>query len=200
MEADIKKMSSRHDSDDESSKKKPKKSYLDEELSKYSKNRGLHSKRGDKKRRDESDILAALDGFRSKLKSSRADDVMDVDEGDDAPPVDEEAKVNEEESPIEVDDDFGFLGHSLHFPKGNEEEEQKAEREYEVIDPRARDAKAKDEERERKRQKLGKSGPRHGGGGAGGGHRDRDRGERRYPASGGGDRERDRGYGDRARR
>ncbi|KAH6916521.1 cyclophilin-like protein [Coprinopsis sp. MPI-PUGE-AT-0042] len=202
MEADIRKMASRHDSEDDSSKKKPKKSYLDEELSKYAKNRGLHSKKGDKKRRDESDILAALDGFRSKLKSSRANDDrgdgMDID-GDDAalPAADDDEKANDEENPIEVDDDFGFLGHSLHFPKGNEEEEQKAEREYEVIDPRARDAKAKDEERERKRQKLGKSGPRHGGGG---GHRDRDHGERRYPAAGGGDRERDRGYGDRSRR
>ena len=52
---------------------------------------------------------------------------------------------------IEVDDDRGFLSHALHFPKDDGEESRKAERDYEVIDPRERGAKAREEERERKR-------------------------------------------------
>ena len=62
-----------------------------------------------------------------------------------------EAKPAGEEGGMEVDDDVGFLGHLLHFPKGNEEEVLKAERDYEVIDPRQRGARAKEEEREREK-------------------------------------------------
>ena len=51
---------------------------------------------------------------------------------------------------LEVDDDVGWLKHRLSFPKGNEEEVEKAEREYEVIDPRARATRAKEEERQKK--------------------------------------------------
>ena len=66
-----------------------------------------------------------------------------------------------EEAGIEVDDDRGFMNHALHFPKDDGEESRKAERDYEVIDPRQRGARAKEEERERKR--LAKA--RGGGGG-----------------------------------
>ena len=51
-----------------------------------------------------------------------------------------------------MDDDVGWLSHRLHFPKGNAEEVDKAERDYEVIDPRARATRAKEEERQKKAQ------------------------------------------------
>lgn len=61
----------------------------------------------------------------------------------------EETGENAED--MEVDNDTDFLVHRLLFPKGNEEEVKKAEREYEVIDPRQRSAQAKQDERERKK-------------------------------------------------
>jgi len=155
IEAEIRKLTRRrdgHDSDDEPSKKKAKKSYLKEELAKYSKGRGL-SKKGKKK--DEGDVLAALNSFRGKLKSSMFDGLTNA---DDAGNNDGEASVEkielrtgDEDPGIEVDDDQGFLSHALHFPKDDGEESKKAERDYEVIDPRERGAKAREEERERKR-------------------------------------------------
>ena len=101
-----------------------------------------------KGKKDEGDVLAALNSFRSKLKGAPIEDSPPP------PPVegeDGEAKPPGEEEGMEVDDDVGFLGHLLHFPKGNEEVVAKAEREYEVIDPRQRGARAREEERERKR-------------------------------------------------
>ena len=55
---------------------------------------------------------------------------------------------------MEVDDDTDFLGHELRFPKDNAEEVGKAERDYEVIDPRARGAQARAEEKERKARSM----------------------------------------------
>jgi peptidyl-prolyl cis-trans isomerase SDCCAG10 len=166
IEADIRKLSRRrdgNDSDDEPSKKKVKKSYLQEELAKYSKGKGL-SKKGKKK--DEGDVLAALNSFRGKLKSSMLDnaDEADDDVGVSGDAGEEKAKlqVGTEDPGIEVDDDRGFLSHALHFPKDDGEESRKAEKDYEVIDPRERGAKAKEEERERKRaMKARGSGTRH---------------------------------------
>lgn len=103
------------DSDDEPSKKKVKqKSYLEEELAKYAKGRGQKKK---DKRKDESDVLAALSNFRSKLHSSMpVDDDVIPDFGETAtegkPPAEE---LGGEDPGIEVDDDVGFLGHALHF-------------------------------------------------------------------------------------
>lgn len=143
------------DSDDEPSKKKVKKSYLEEELAKYSKGKG--SKKGKKK--DEGDVLAALNSFRGKLKSSMFDAPEDADmETEDGAGGGETAPPTGEDPGIEVDDDRGFLTHALHFPKDDGEETRKADRDYEVIDPRERGAKAKDEERERKRLAKAKSG------------------------------------------
>lgn len=160
MEADIRKLSKRQngdDSDDEPAKKKAKsKSYLEEELAKYSKGRDLHRK---DKKKDESDVLAALTSFRTKLKST----TMDEEEGDGEKDEDatEEGAIREGEDPgIEVDDDTGFLSHHLSFPKGNDEEVQKAERDYEVIDPRQRGARAREEERERKKAMKPRDGGR----------------------------------------
>ncbi|KAF9268586.1 cyclophilin-like protein [Marasmius fiardii PR-910] len=164
MEADIRKLAKRRageDSDDES-KKRPKRSYLEEELKKYEKGRGLSKKA---KRKDEGDLLAKLDMFRGKLKG------VQVGDGDEDTRPDDEAmhdvgEVGAEDPGMEVDNDRGFLGHKLHFPKDNTEEVNKAERDYEVIDPRQRGARAREEERERKRKERGgRPRHRHGGGG-----------------------------------
>jgi len=153
MEAEVKRLARRRDGGDSEEERKMKKtknkSHLEEELAKYEKSRGVHRK-GQKK--DESNVLAALAGFRSKLQASTLDDeeeTMDVSSAND------EAGTQpiEGEAGMEVDSDRGFMGHLLRFPKRNEEEVQKAERDYEVIDPRARGAQAQQEERERKAAK-----------------------------------------------
>ncbi|KAI0313196.1 cyclophilin-like domain-containing protein [Amylostereum chailletii] len=162
MEAEIKKLSKRRngdDSDDEPSKKKTKsKSYLEEELAKYAKGR-RGAKKG--KRNDETDVLAALSSFRTKLQSTTMDE-MDVDRTANGETEAGEVPVPVEgDEGIEVDDDRGFMSHHLNFPKGNEEEVSKAEREYEVIDPRKRAAQAKREHKEeREKEKRGRAGRR----------------------------------------
>jgi len=178
LEADIRKLSKRtggkpgEDSDDSDSghtkkKTKPSKSYLEEELAKYSKGRLFASgdgrdKDGKKKRRDESDVLAVLDGFRGKLKDFQPSPSLSglgKDKDPDDMDVDEPGKeVTAEEEGLEVDTDRGFLSHLLTFPKGNSEEVDKAEREYEVIDPRQRGARAKQEERDRRNAARGRGG------------------------------------------
>ncbi|KAI0080222.1 cyclophilin-like protein [Panus rudis PR-1116 ss-1] len=163
MEAEIRKLSrktrggvSSDDEDSHSSKaKKPKKSALEEEMARYVKGKGMHKKG---KKRDESDVLAALNSFRSRLKST------DFGEGEKAPGPTERSGEDqgtrgEEEETLEIDNDTEFLSHALRFPKDNTEEAIKAERDYEVIDPRQRGARAREEERERKKM----SRPRDGG-------------------------------------
>jgi peptidyl-prolyl cis-trans isomerase SDCCAG10 len=162
MEAEIRKLSKRrdgNDSDDEPTKKKVKKSYLDEELAKYEGGRGKYKKSKDGKRKDEGDVLAALNSFRGKLRKSALSAGLAGDDNEEPGEKDTEEKAPGEEDPgMEVDDDTGFLGHSLYFPKDDGEESRKAERDYEVIDPRQRGAKAKEEERERKRAAKAKAG------------------------------------------
>ncbi|KAF8141886.1 cyclophilin-like domain-containing protein [Boletus edulis] len=164
MEAEIRKLTRRRggdeDSDEEAEKKKAKtqKSYLAEELAKYSQGRGLHKK--NKGRKDEGDVLAALNKFRGMLQASSlsaegvGDDEANANGGGDG---DGEVKPQEEEG-MEVDDDRGFMNHALHFPKDDGEETRKAERDYEVIDPRQRSARAREEEREKKRATRGRGG------------------------------------------
>ena len=171
MEADIRRLTKRRDEDDsedETTKKKAKKSYLQQELDKYAEARRSNRKG---KRKDEGDVLAALNSFRGKLKNNTsgadAEAVSEsnkaVENGDEG---DQETKPvgQGEDVGMEVDDDRGFMNHALHFPKDDGEETRKAERDYEVIDPRQRGAKAKEEERERKRQMKAR-------GGGGGRHR-----------------------------
>lgn len=162
MEAEIRRLTRRReggdDSDEEAERKKTKtqKSYLAEELAKYSKGRGLHKK--GKGRKDEGDVLAAMNNFRGMLQASSTstwgpeEDEREVDgdgegEGETKP---------REDGGMEVDDDRGFMNHALHFPKDDGEETRKAERDYEVIDPRQRSARAREEERERKRAVRGR--------------------------------------------
>ncbi len=80
--------------------------------------------------------------------------------GEGADVVETEKVGAEEGAGMEVDDDTGFLSHQLSFPKGNEEEVSKAERDYEVIDPRQRGARAREEEREKRRRMKPKDGGR----------------------------------------
>ncbi len=158
MEAEVKRLARRRDGEDSeeerNTKKTKNKSHLEEELAKYEKSRGVHRK-GQKK--DESDVLATLAGFRSKLQTSTVakddDEMMDASSANDEM-VMQSIEGVEGEPGMEVDSDLGFMGHLLQFPKGNEEEVQKAERDYEVIDPRARGAQARQEERERKAAKT----------------------------------------------
>ncbi|KAJ6504486.1 cyclophilin-like domain-containing protein [Mycena vulgaris] len=163
VEAEIRSLARRRgggDSDDELEamrKTKKSKSYLEEELARYAKGKGLHKKGA---RRDEGDVLAALSSFRGKLASVVVDEEM-PDEGDAEAAEDaaEVPKLGYDEDPgMEVDDDAGFMGHALRFPKDDGEETRKAERDYEVIDPRQRGARAKEEERERKRVQKAKAG------------------------------------------
>jgi peptidyl-prolyl cis-trans isomerase SDCCAG10 len=63
----------------------------------------------------------------------------------------DDAADNPDTEGIEVDDDRTWLAHELHFPKDDGAETERAERDYEVIDPRNRSARAKEEEAERKR-------------------------------------------------
>ena len=162
MEAEVKRLARQRDggdSDEERNVKKAKKrSQLDEELAKYAKGRGVHRKGNNK---DESNVLAVLAGFRSKLQTSVTAKDDDADRELGGAPGDAGEQAIEGEAGIELDNDRGFMGHLLNFPKGNEEEVQKAQREYEVIDPRARGAQARQEERERK-QATRKGPARHG--------------------------------------
>ena len=161
MEAEVKRLARRRDGGDSEEERNTKKTKnkshpLEEELAKYEKSRGVRRK-GHKK--DESNVLAALAGFRSKLQVAKDDDDEMMDESsakDEMVTQSIEGVEVEGEAVMEVDNDLGFMGHLLRFPKGNEEEVQKAEREYEVIDPRARGAQAREEERERKAKAAAK--------------------------------------------
>jgi len=88
------------------------------------------------------------------LKASRFDD------GDGAATFPGGSGGEAGEDGVEVDTDTGFLTHALTFPKDNTEEVDKAEREYEVIDPRVRGARAKQDEMDRKNASKGARGGR----------------------------------------
>lgn len=162
MEADIRKLSRRQresddEGDDQPSKKRTK-SHLEEEMMKYSANRVVvrRDREGKRRAKDEGDLLAALESFRGKLQHARHEDddqtMEQQEETKHVDPISAEAILPAaEDEGIEVDDDLGWLGHKLRFHKGNEVETQKADRDYEVIDPRVRGERARDEERERKR-------------------------------------------------
>jgi len=166
MEADIRKLSRRRagsasdDDDDGRPAKKAREgpSHLEQELSRYANNRAVvrRDKEGKKLGRNEGDLLAALDAFRGKLQKAQPGDDDDDNMEEQAKlvdPIDARAVLPDaEEEGIEVDDDLGWLGHQLKFHHGNEEETTKADRDYEVIDPRVRGEKARGEERDRKKQ------------------------------------------------
>ncbi|GAW04465.1 cyclophilin-like protein [Lentinula edodes] len=195
MEAEIRKLTKRRDggdddSDDERKKKKPKTSYLEAELGKYASSRGIKTKgsKGKGRAKDERDVLNVLNAFRGKLQMALPAAPEDDSEGkigadgtENNLLKHEEAKETQpppanfpvgEDPGIEIDNDRGFLGHSLHFPKDDGEESRKAERDYEVIDPRQRGARAKEEEKARKAKAKYRDGGRgsRGRGSSGGGY------------------------------
>ncbi|KAI6010779.1 cyclophilin-like domain-containing protein [Pisolithus orientalis] len=166
MEAEIRRLTRRREGGDDSEeeaeqqKKKKPKSYLEEELSKYAKGRGLRRNAKDGRKKDEGGVLAALSSFRGMLQAagpanSNLVEDADGEKGEEKVP----ATKGGEDSGMEVDDDRGFMSHVLQFPKDDGEESRKAERDYEVIDPRQRSAKAREEERERKRATKSRNGP-----------------------------------------
>ncbi|KZS94530.1 cyclophilin-like protein [Sistotremastrum niveocremeum HHB9708] len=158
MEAEIRKLSKRRgegsDDDDAPKKKQKGPSLLEQELAKYKSNQ-KGRKAG--KRKDEGDVLAMMNSFRGKLKANNVPEEEDNANREDG--ENEDGLVPEPEEGMEVDDDVGWLSHALHFPKDNNETEtQKAEHEYEVIDPRVRANRAKEEARERKARQQAKQG------------------------------------------
>ena len=117
-------------------------------MTKYERARGLKAKKsGKKKGNDEDDILAKMSAFRGKLQGSLVGE-----DPDPKPSIQLNYDEAPQESSVEVDDDTGFMSHVLHFPKDDGEETRKADRDYEVIDPRQRSARAREEERQRKKQ------------------------------------------------
>ncbi|KAF8511819.1 cyclophilin-like protein [Hysterangium stoloniferum] len=155
MEASIRKLNKKRGasesdvSDDENARMKKRAkgkgaSYLESEMAKYAR-RKVERDRDGKKKRDENDVLAAMNSFKGQLQKNRSRPAVAPVE------VDDSDEDNAGGDGIEVDNDRSWLTHELHFPKGNEEEVERAERDYEVIDPRNRSARAKEEEAERKR-------------------------------------------------
>jgi len=165
MEAEIRRLTRRRESGEDSEeeaerqKKKKPKSYLEEELAKYAKGRASQKKAKDGRRKDEGDVLAALSSFRGMLQAATPTNLsMEEHAGDEEDANKEDAQeAGAGDRGMEVDDDRGFMSHVLHFPKDDGEETRKAERDYEVIDPRQRGARAREEERERKRVTKGKN-------------------------------------------
>ncbi|CCO28483.1 peptidyl-prolyl cis-trans isomerase SDCCAG10 [Rhizoctonia solani AG-1 IB] len=155
MEEAVRKLARRHedsDSEDEREAKKPKgPSQLELELAKYKKGRADGGKKGKGKGRDEGDLLAALSSFRGRLQKTLGNEDEDEDVGMDDASESKEKEVNEQLQ--EVDNDSSWIGHKLKFAKDDGSETRRAEHEYEVIDPRARNNQAKMEERERKANK-----------------------------------------------
>ena len=160
MEADIKRLARRRgdaDSDNEREqthkKAKSGQSALEQELAKY-RNKSLKSKLGPEgkaKKRDENDLFARLEKFKGKLKQ-REDSPVDVSSKlEEAEDSGTKALNPSVEPEMDVDKDDDWMGHRLNFPKGNEEEVNRAEHDYEVIDPRTRGAQARQQEIERKK-------------------------------------------------
>ena len=140
------------DEDEQAGGKRAKKSLLEEELARYGKGKGLRVGRGaGGKKKDESDVLAVLERFKGRLRAAVGSEEHG---GEGSLEKDKESEENEADKAVEVDTDTAFLDHALQIEKadGEDEERTKAERDYEVIDPRVRGARAREEERVRKKR------------------------------------------------
>ena len=165
MEADIRNLvhrsrqhrSNSEDDEPKSKKTKSEPSPLQQELAKYSKGKRSAKGKGKGKERDEADLLAALDQFRSRLKKNASTEESSsahrIDDGM-VPPGTQDG----EEAGLEVDDDSGWMKQRLEFPKDNDAETYRAEHDYDVIDPRAKARDIREEERERKRARRSEVG------------------------------------------
>lgn len=160
MEEEIRKLTRNRDSDSDDGKpaKKAKKgpSIIELQNAKYQRGKAAAARRGGKKR-DESDVLMALQSFRGKLQQTKGDS---GDEDVDMDSVEAKDVEGGGEEGIEVDDDVDWLRHRLQFTNDGAAESARAEHDYEVIDPRMRGAKAKEEEMERKRARKEVAGGR----------------------------------------
>ncbi|BEI82528.1 hypothetical protein CcaverHIS002_0303960 [Cutaneotrichosporon cavernicola] len=129
------------DSEDEEERRKRRRgpSALEQELAKYKHARGRAAREKwnpkDKRSKDD-DLLRDLGMFSKKVMEAEADEE----------PMDNSGNAGE--AGLEVDDDVGWLRHSLKFEHEISDETRRAEDEYEVIDPRAKArAVAAEEER-----------------------------------------------------
>ena len=136
MQDDLRKLKKRSgqtsdsDSDSEGRRRRTKRSYLEEELARYSKGRGRAAmKAGNKrnKRDEDDDLLKEMGKFSQRVAMA----------GDEEP----EAVEAEEPSALagllaeevgEVDDDVGWLRHKLKFEVDEKELTRRAEEEYAV--------------------------------------------------------------------
>lgn len=170
VEDEIRRLTRQRESDSEDDKpsKKTKKgpSIIEMQNAKYQRGQAAARKSG--RKRDENDVLSALQSFRGKLQQARGDSDEEDDtrkntksiavDGESGKMVENDG--NAEGEGMEVDDDVDWLHHRLHFADDGAAEASRAEHDYEVIDPRMRSAKAKEEEMERRREKTRKDGGR----------------------------------------
>lgn len=123
---------SESDDDDRRRKRRQGPSYLDQELAKYSTNKGRAAKTKSGRRADDDDLLEQMSSFAGRVKKAAG-----VDEGDDEQDGDEKAPEpasgeTEGEEPLEVDDDVGWMSHALKFDKDNADQVRRAEDDYTV--------------------------------------------------------------------
>lgn len=124
--------SSDSDSEDDGHKRKRRAgpSYLDQELAKYSSNRGRAAKSRSSRRAEDEDLLEEMSSFAGRVKTAARDD-----EAGEAPHAAEPSAANgqaDEAEPLEVDDDVGWLSHALKFEKSNADQIRRAEDDYTV--------------------------------------------------------------------
>jgi len=131
MQDDLRKLkkASGADSDSDSdheTRKRQKVSYLEEELSKYSKGRGRAAKTGNKRSRrdEEEDLLAELGAFSKRVMADDGGRGIREDEG--------EGEEGQGEEGLEVDDDVDWMKHRLKFHVDEKELTRRAEDEYSV--------------------------------------------------------------------
>nr|XP_018265215.1 peptidyl-prolyl isomerase CWC27 [Kwoniella dejecticola CBS 10117]OBR87373.1 peptidyl-prolyl isomerase CWC27 [Kwoniella dejecticola CBS 10117] len=147
MEEDLRKLKKRtgeasdSDSDSERGRRRKGPSVFEEELAKYSKNRGRAARHGNKRgrREEEDDLLKEMSKFSNKV--AKAGPAEDEDENDQRAPKSMRPSNGDEEAgedDLEVDDDVGWMKHSLKFFVDEKELTRRAEDEYSVIDPRAK--------------------------------------------------------------
>lgn len=114
------------------------------------------SSKGKKRKVEDDDLLDALNGFRSKLRTAAASAQPEVDETEaqSEEPIDGYAgEILEGDD----DDDTGWMGHTLKFRKDATLDQHKID-EYEVIDPRSQNMTLEEAKRQEARLKR-QSGP-----------------------------------------
>lgn len=148
MQADLRKLKKRSGaaSDSESgsdSGRRKGPSYLEQELSKYFKQRGLaakarHTNRKGKKD-EEDDLLEAMNKFSRKVKKEADEEAEDRRRAEEREKriKEEQAEFEEENARMEaavedVDDDVGWMRHDLKFEVEKDENTRRAEEDYTV--------------------------------------------------------------------